>query len=183
MKRMTGRITLLGLVLLLAVAGRAQEKPKGTLTPLKLQVVFSEYDGERKVSSIPYTLSLSAPSDGEGDRSKIRVGVRVPLVVVTKDANVQYQNVGTDIDTRGRVVENNLYKIDLSVRRSLVYSPEENKPQGGLGASLSPTPIFREFWAEYDLLMKDGQTIQSTLATDPVSGRVMKVDVTLTVVK
>ena len=183
MKKMTGRIALLGLVLLLAVAGRAQEKAKETLTPLKLQVVFSEYDGERKISSIPYTLSLNALGDRLGGRSKIRVGVRVPLVVVTKDANVQYQNVGTDIDASGQSLENGQFKLDLSVRRSLVYSPEDNKPQGGLGASLSPTPIFREFWAEYDLLMKDGQTIQSTLATDPVSGRVMKVDVTLTVVK
>jgi len=44
-------------------------------------------------------------------------------------------------------------------------------------------PVVQSFKAELDLLLRDGQTIQSTLATDPVSGRVSKVDVTLNVLK
>ena len=75
-------------------------------------------------------------------------------------------------------------QLELGVRRSFVYSPEGEKrlPEVSIQVA-SGNPILRNFDADFRLLFKDGETIQSTLATDPVSGRVMKVDVTLTVVK
>ncbi len=47
----------------------------------------------------------------------------------------------------------------------------------------SAQPVIRTFRTSLKLLMRDGQTVQSTMATDPVSGRVLKVDITLSVVK
>jgi hypothetical protein len=44
-------------------------------------------------------------------------------------------------------------------------------------------PSFRSFRANESLLLRDGQSLQFTTATDKVTGDVMKVDVTLTVVK
>jgi hypothetical protein len=52
-----------------------------------------------------------------------------------------------------------------------------------------PTPIvgdmsaFRSFKANFTILLGDGQTTQYTSAVDPVSGEVMKIDVTLNVIK
>jgi hypothetical protein len=43
--------------------------------------------------------------------------------------------------------------------------------------------VFSGFRSSVQLLMRDGQTVQSMMATDPVSGRVLKIDVTLNVVK
>ena len=43
--------------------------------------------------------------------------------------------------------------------------------------------ILRRFSVSLSLPVRDGQAVQNTVATDPVSGRVMKVDVTLSVVK
>jgi hypothetical protein len=43
--------------------------------------------------------------------------------------------------------------------------------------------VIRQFRTELALTMKDGQTIQSTVATDPLSGKVLTINVTMNVVK
>lgn len=180
---------MLALVLACAAAVQAQEKARPVLTPLKIQVVFSEYEGEKKVSSIPYSLLLNSPDAGRSDVGKIRVGVRVPLVIQAKEGlQTQYQNVGTDIDVSAQTQPSGSFKVGFSIRRSFIYSPpspgaKTEEPDMSPPRNLQPTPIFRDFFSEFDLLLKDGQTLQSALATDPVSGRVLKVDVTLAVVK
>ena len=65
--------TWAGLALLLLVpAAGAQEKEKteapapaeahARFTPLRVQVVFSKYQGEKRVASLPYTLTCNAGS-------------------------------------------------------------------------------------------------------------------------
>ena len=44
-------------------------------------------------------------------------------------------------------------------------------------------PAFRSFKSNFTVLLRDGQTTQYTSAVDPVSGEVMKIDVTLNVIK
>ncbi|HEV2103073.1 MAG TPA: hypothetical protein VGR58_09875 [Candidatus Acidoferrum sp.] len=44
-------------------------------------------------------------------------------------------------------------------------------------------PVIRQFKTELAVTMKDGQTVQSTLATDPLSGKVLAINVTMNVVK
>jgi hypothetical protein len=53
-----------------AATARAQQRPAsatpGTETPLKLQVIMTRYDGDKKVSSMPYTVLLNTdPVTGE----------------------------------------------------------------------------------------------------------------------
>jgi hypothetical protein len=43
--------------------------------------------------------------------------------------------------------------------------------------------LLRTFNTEATLYLRDGQTAQYAMATDPVTGEVLKVDVTLTVIK
>jgi hypothetical protein len=179
--------------LMLAHTGWAQEKAKRVdelkpLTPLKVQVVFSEIDGDRKISSLPYTLFVIADDPGPRVQTILRMGLRVPVTVTTKDspAAIQYLDVGTNIDCSAGSVEDARFKVDLSVERSSLYStsPEKKSLDWSPGdPSLSTQPIIRQFRASLKLLMRDGQTVQSTVATDPVIGRVLKVDVTLSVVK
>jgi hypothetical protein len=44
-------------------------------------------------------------------------------------------------------------------------------------------PMFRSFNSSFQALLRDGQTTQYVSATDPVSGEVMKIDVTLNLLK
>jgi hypothetical protein len=50
-------------------------------------------------------------------------------------------------------------------------------------ALASNVPMFRSFDSSFQVLLRDGQTTQYTTATDPVSGEMTKIDVTLNVLK
>lgn len=173
-------------VFLMFVTGiQAQEKAKATeaekpSTPLVLQVVFSEYQGEKKVSSLPYILPVNA----DGSRVILRMGLRVPFA--TKGGQnlpmeFQWQDVGTNIDCEAHPVEGGRFRLALRTERSSLYTPGPDKEPDD--RTLPSQPIFSRFSADFNLTMRDGQTIQSTVATDPVSGRALKTDVTLHMVK
>jgi hypothetical protein len=44
-------------------------------------------------------------------------------------------------------------------------------------------PAFRSFTSTFNVLMRDGQTQQHSSATDPVSGEVLRVEVSVAVLK
>ena len=83
-------------------AGIAQEKSTAQLVPLKLQLVISRHTGEKKISSLPYTLWITANKPGE---TSLRMGVEVPVVASRfspKAGEVapsyNYRPVGTNIE-------------------------------------------------------------------------------------
>ena len=174
------------LVMLLSAAAAAQGKEEDVkLTPVKVQVVFSEWEAEKKVASFPYTILVSATDNiRRSDASKIRVGVRIPITTQGKDGpTTVYLDVGSNIDARGAVQADGKVQLDLSLRRSFIYAPQGPKSAAEFPVTGNPNPIFRNFDAELRLVFKDGETIQTHMATDPVSGRVLKVDVTVNIVK
>jgi hypothetical protein len=189
------RTVLAGLVVLFALnAGvAAQEKMKATSeskpgVPVKILVVFTEYDGEKKISSIPYTLSALASEDRQRSYAKLRMGLKVPIVTSLNKEGTQsqvvYQDVGTDIDARVEPLSDNRFQLNLQVRRSTVHTLEgANKEAAWSMGEASGRPILRAFSTEFDSIVRDGQSAQTTMATDPISGRVLKVEVTLNVVK
>ena len=44
-------------------------------------------------------------------------------------------------------------------------------------------PIVRQLVLEFDLKLREGQSVESATATDPISGKVLKVDVSFAIVK
>jgi hypothetical protein len=79
--------------------------------------------------------------------------------------------------------------VQLSFERSWidgdVLLPFSSATQQLAGPSLSEfkEPVIRQFKAELNLVLRDGQTVESTVGTDPVTGRVSKIEVTFAVVK
>ena len=157
--------------------------------PLKVLLVVSRYSGEKKISSVPYTLSVVA---NDNDKTSLRMGVdvAVPMNVFSPTqtgdkasppvTSYNYRSVGTNIDCTARTIEGGLFKLDLGVSDTSVFIPEK-VPSGASG--LAGVPAFRSFTSTFNILLKDGQTAQRTSATDPVTGEVLRVDVTLTVLK
>jgi hypothetical protein len=150
------------------------------VTPLKVQVVIGRYQGEKKLSSMPYTLTMNA-----GGHANIRMGTKIPIVMlamtnVPKDVPaggpIQYQDVGTNIDCSTTEVEGGRYALTISIDDSSVYPDDQ---AGGAKGN----PSFRSFRAGNTMVLKNGETGQFTSATDKVTGETVKVDVTLTVVK
>jgi len=190
----TARIAL-GILILLTAAFtlRAQDKGKSeTKVPpavLKVQVTITETEGEKKIVNLPYTFYMKAGEGGPASPwTKVRMGSRVP-VYVGKDGGMQYIDVGTNIDARGFAGEDGRFDLNLNLERSWVEG-EVAVPVERPGALTGEAhtgqfrePVIRQFKTELVLTLKDAQTIQSTLATDPLSGKVLAINVTMNIVK
>jgi hypothetical protein len=165
----------------------AREDP-GNATPLKVQVVVSRYQGEKKTSSMPYTLAFNVLGNGKGfgqGVGSLRMGSKIPIRMMTMPVidgqkipaggPVSYQDVGTNIDCRTIGVGDGRFSVEVTVDDTSVYADENGKQ--------ADQPSFRSFRATNSMILKDGQSGQFTSAVDKVNGEVTKVDVTLTVVK
>ncbi len=155
------------------------------IVPLKVSVTFSEFDGEKKLSSLPYALFLKVD---ESSRfvGRVRMGVRVPIWTGGKDSAIQYQDVGSNLDCSAQAAEDGKYMLDLSLERSSIYPSSSGKdeyPAASKSEEQPRQPLVRQFRANLAVMLRDGQTTQSTIATDPLNGHTVKVEVTLNVVK
>jgi hypothetical protein len=186
---------------LIAIAGmlaplRAQDKQAAAnepkkLIPLKVVVVVTELDGAKKISSLPYSFYVNSDDVNHGGTSQVRVGLRVPVATgtVVKDGatvntQFQYMDINTSIDCTAYSMGEGKFKLTLSVDRNYLGSAESNKALPAEGVTVgNGNPIMQHFSSSYNLLIRDGQTIEATSTTDPVSGRVLQVSVSVNVVK
>jgi len=185
----------LGALLIMAAAWMsAQDKPKSEdssteartieTTPLKVSVTFTEFEGEKKVKSLPYTMVVVA--DGRPPKSVLKMGSRVP-VYTGKENGMQYLDVGSSIACQANRTKDNKFDVRLDLDRSWVEGdvavPVDRGTSSGSSSGQFPEPIVRQFRSELSLTLRDGQAVESTFATDPLSGNVLKVEVSLSIVK
>jgi len=192
---------ILAAVLTLAVsgAGQAQEPPapaspaqstraqSANLVGVKVQIVISRFQGDKKVSSLPYTLGVVV----NGSKTSLRMGVDVPVVQTVfsspaKDApatipmsSYNYRPVGTNIDCQAENAPGDYFRLVMTVTDSSLPLETGDRAKG----VMPNVPMFRSFNTSFQLLLRDGQSSQYTSATDPVTGEVTKIDVTLNVIK
>jgi hypothetical protein len=155
------------------------------IVPLKVTVIFTEYDGEKKLSSLPYALFVKADENSRFI-GRVRMGVKVPIWTGVKDSAVQYQDIGSNLDCSAQGAEDGKYMLDLSLERSSVYPSSSGKdeyPAASKPDDQPHTPLVRAFRTNLVLMLRDGQTTQNTIATDPLNGHIVNVEVTLNVVK
>lgn len=195
MKKIVLPLLLAGLVLPVPrLCGQEKEKSGGadkpaesakSMTPLRVQVVFTDFEGEKKISSLPYTFLVNA--DERGERAAVRMGLKVPIEVSSNPGvkQIQYQDVGTNLDGRAEKTEDGRFLLMLNIEKSSAYLPGANQKPASVGGNEVSTsqPTIQQFRTQVNLLIRDGQTIESTVATDPVTGRVLKVDVTVNAIK
>ena len=163
--------------------------------PLEVQVVISRYQGDKRISSLPYVLSLkSAPvSQRRGDwGATLRLGSRVPIRTqvftppsgdgkpATPISSVNYENVGTNIDVGATAMEDGRFEVTITLSESSVVTDAQD-PKATAGSD--SYPVFRSYQSTNTLFVKDGQVSQFTAASDRVNGEVVRVEVKLTVLK
>jgi len=175
----------------------AQEKPKAqepnadeirfSLASLKVQVVFTEYEGDKKLKSLPYSFLVSTRTRDSKPEAKIRVGNRVPVYTGGEHGSMTYMDVGTNIDSWAECVAPGQYRVFLYLERSWVEGnvsvPVERTATGDSHASQFAQPIIRQYKAELTPILRDGQSLETSLATDPLSGRIVKLEVSISVLK
>jgi hypothetical protein len=152
----------------------------GRLTPLKVQLVITRTQGDKKVSSLPYVLWVTA---NDRQETNLRMGVEVPVSMGTSNSAIpsySYRPIGTNIDCRATTVDNS-FNLSITLSDSSIqFDPKEAVPTSN---RVTDAPAFRSFTSKFSILLRDGQTAQYSSATDPVSGETLKVDVTLNVLK
>jgi len=99
-----------------------------------------------------------------------------------KESAIQYQDIGTNLDCSAQIAEDGKYMLDIT-RASFDVSKFGEYPAAAKPDEPPHQPLFRQFRANLALLLRDGQTMQNTIATDPLNGHIVKVEVTLNVVK
>ncbi|HEV2616577.1 MAG TPA: hypothetical protein VGU63_08230 [Candidatus Acidoferrales bacterium] len=165
---------------------QAQEKAKSPdqeiTSHLRLDFLLTEYNGQQKVSSMPYTMYVEASSHG-GRPGRLRMGLKAPVSEANGVPNTvitpqfAYMDLGTNIDCQAWVQEDHAYDLQLSVNRSSAYSAGETLPSAG------GRPVTRNFITDFNLKMHDGETAEGPSAADPFNGHVLKISVTLHVIK
>src|SRR5258708_29890991 len=174
---------------------RAQEKApapemKKAQINLKVGVVVTEMDGAKKISSLPYTFYVNTDDTGRGSTSSVRVGLRVPVATGSfspgQPTQFQYMDIGTNLDCAASSTGDGHFKLYLSVDRSYLTAADDKKSPGIVadGVSISSgNPIVQHFSSTYNLMIRDGQTVEATSTTDPITGRVLQISVTANAVK
>lgn len=197
----TNRILFAVFLALFAVpSSRSQDKPaapRDVAPPpvaYRMQVVLEEYDGTKKISSMPYAIPVATPVVGDmaRQRGSLRVGVRIPIVVRGKngDDEVQYIDVGSNIDVSVRSADPERYALELTIDRSSVYVSARDKDGRQEVKEWAPgdekpgtQPLIHNFRSNVSLLVRDGRPAEAVVATDPITGHVLKVEATLTLLK
>ena len=192
LKMLSTCAAILALVAMPAAPVRAQAAQSGQVT-LKVAVVISRFNAEKKTGSLPFLLmvvpamTLNGP---DGDRTSLQTGseVPVPQTVIGAPAaggaasqpqfSYSYRSVGTNITGAARIVADGQFNVGLTVTDSQIMT--DLSEASGMTKGL---PRFQSFTSTTRLLLRDGQSVQYTAATDKVSGDVIKLDVTMNVIK
>jgi len=206
--RITQALLIAFLILLSVPYIHAQEKqaiqsqeaqPAAPPIPLKTQLLVTEYDGERKITSLPYTASITTSQAGKRDTiGSLRAGARIPVAtgssaataagMAAPQANTEFQyiDVGTNIDFWVWQWPDNRYLVSGNlVLSSLFAKGEADEPKDKATGETSPPgdPILHEARGFFAVVVRDGQPGEAISLTDPITGRVFKLEVTVNAVK
>jgi len=162
------------------------------LTPLSIDVVVTRYQGEKKISSLPYLLAVNTNDNSPGGVCQLRMGASVPIPsVIVPPGNqagaptgpmpgpVQYRDIGTNIDCSARTLEEGVFQLRLNIEDTSVYTNAQDTGTPTIGQM----PVFRTFRSTNTLVLRDGQSREFTAAADRVNGEVIRIAVTLKIVK
>ena len=149
------------------------------LVPIKVQLSISRYEGERRVSNLPFSVALNA---NERQNVSIRTGASVPFV--TGDGKVSYSNVGTQLTLSANRQSDGRFNLFVSVDDSTMTPKRALTPAAvPTGQDAAIESYLRSFSTSAHVLLRDGQTMELTAATDKMTGEAVRVEVGLAVVK
>ena len=161
---------------------KTEERAKPSI-PIKVQIIFTEYDGDKKISSMPYSfMTITDEKMGGNYSTSLRTGVRVPIETDGKDQKTSYMDVGSNIDCGVKSEDDGRYRVYLIFDRSALY-PNKSPEGERLVAEPNGLPLVRQFRTAENLILKDGQTSENIMSTDPLNGHVIRVSVTINAVK
>jgi hypothetical protein len=176
-------------------ASPAQQAPAigtASIVPLKVTITLSKYQGDKKVSSLPYELTVRT----DNNKASIRMTTQVPTPTfgaptpAAADAGkpsprigpFRTIDVGTNIDCNATNLKDGRYAVTVTIEDSSIYEDSQRSdiPNGSKVSGVSASRTYRTTNA---LVLRDGQSTEFTTAVDKMTGDVFKANVLLTVIK
>src|SRR5215813_2440443 len=134
-KQLTAAI--IAAVVLSPAAIRAQEKaPDTPLTHYKLNYRLLEVGADGKITNSRAYFAIIGAGGDERAPAKIRTGDKFPIAVGTGHTDIQYQDVGTDIDTFNPRIHDRQLSLQVTAALSSVAKSAPS--------SVPNAPIFRQ---------------------------------------
>ena len=165
----------------------ASDRKGQPLVPLRVEIVLSRFKGDKKIGSLPYVIGVAA---NDGGFTSLRMGIDVPISrrgENTPASSISYRSVGTNLDCLAESLPRDRFRLVVRVEDTSVLAertePSTTKTGAGPGPIVNDMPAFRSFKSNFTLVLRDGQTAEYTSAVDPISGEVMKIEVTMSVQK
>jgi hypothetical protein len=97
------------------------------------------------------------------------------------DNAFQYRDVGTSIDASARNMDAGRFAVDVIIEDTSIFKDDERNGAGT--AQADDQPVLGRYRTQNNLVMKDGQSAELTVASDKVTGEVVKAEVTISVLK
>src|SRR5678816_273796 len=104
------------------------------LVPLSVDVTITRYQGDKKISSMPYMLAVNANKLGQAGPALLRMGAKVPVPTIAAPPGnpagpagpmpgpVNYQDIGTNIDCSARTLDEGSFQLRLAIEDTSVYT-------------------------------------------------------------
>jgi hypothetical protein len=164
-----------------ATAEQTRERRLASIVPLKVTIVLSKYQGEKKIASEPYELSLRTDGNKASIRMATQMSAEAPPPAPPGAARpAPRPNPFTNIDCSATSLDSGRYALTVTIEDSSIY---EDNQRNADGSKTERTRSVRMFRTTNALVLRDGQSTEFTAATDKSSGEGIKAAVTLTVIK
>lgn len=149
-------------------------------TPLHVHLIFAARTGEKVSSRVPYDFDVITDSPQGVD---FRVGTEVPIAVTKhkedERAEWQYRNVGAHIHCTAQTLGNGRYFLSLNFEQSSIHVSDPKDA----GVQAQGVPAFDTWSLISGVTMRDGQSLQSALVSNPNTGETAALDITMKVTK
>ncbi len=155
-------------------AAKAPEATKPAGKRLRVQFQETRLRGESTTATRATTLALHADAEG----ASVSVGSQVPISVAGKEvATTVIKSVGVEGRAKVGTLPDGRYRLEARFEESSVLPPG-----GGEAPRSGDNPILLVVRGESTLVLREGETVPFASAVDPVTGEVVRVDVTVTAV-
>jgi hypothetical protein len=152
--------------------------------PVRMDLVVTRQKGDRVASRVPYSvlLGVGRAVDASSSNVEVKLGIEVPAPSAhgagAIPSPITYRNVGLTLSGRATLSGPGRYALTLSLQTTGIYpGPGEGGAAGADDALLNTLNL------RLTPLLRDGEKTQVASVTNPLTGEVTTIDVTLRSVK
>lgn len=163
--------------------------PSANVVALQVQVVVARYQGEKRLSAMPYTLSMNS-SPGSKANMRMNGEVPVPTQAFSSGASpapqvpFSYRSLGTSIDLTAVASTPGKFGLSITVSEASLRAQDSTASSREFRElPLKDQPIFENYQSSNTIHVRDGETTQFTASTNRLTGEAVRVEVMVKVVK